>query len=80
MTEQLHRLIDAGAPQPVLNERMVGLMESQNREVSRLATLITGITGDYERRIRYLERTMAWALGGIGVISAALMFASKLLK
>lgn len=80
MTDQLHRLIDTGAPQPVINERMVGLMESQNREVSRLATLISSITGDYERRIRYLERTMAWALGGIGVISAALVFASKLLK
>lgn len=73
-------MIDTGAAQPVVNERIAGLMEGQNREVSRLATLIGNITTDYERRIRYLERTMAWALGGIGVISAVLMFASRLLK
>lgn len=80
MTEQLHKLIDTGAAQPVINERIAGLMEGTNREVSRLATLITNITSDYERRLRYLERTMAWALGGIGVISAILMVASRFLK
>ena len=80
MVDQLHRLIDSGAPQPVINERVTALMESQNREVSRLATLITTITADYERRLRYLERTVAWALGGIGMISGALMLASKLWK
>jgi hypothetical protein len=72
--------MDTGAPQPVVNERIASLMESQNREVSRLATLIATITTDYERRLRYLERTIAWALGGIGVISAVLMLASKLWK
>ena len=80
MTEQLHKLIDTGAAQPVINERIAGLMEGSNREVSRLATLINNITSDYERRLRYLERTMAWALGGIGVISAVLMVASRFLK
>lgn len=80
MTEQLHRLIDTGVAQPVINERIAGLMENQNKEVAKLATLIGSITTDFERRLRYLERTVAWALGGIGVISAVLMLASKVWK
>lgn len=73
MTEQLHRLIDTGAPQNVINERMVGLMEQNKQSIERIGT-------DHEKRLRYLERTVAWALGGIGVISAVLMLASKLFK
>ena len=59
MTEQLHKLIDSGAPQPVINERMAGLIE-------RLATVGT----DHEKRMRYVERTIAWALGIAGGIGA----------
>lgn len=73
MTEQLHKLIDTGAPQPVINERIAGLMESAKRDLERIGS-------DHEKRLRYLERTVAWALGGIGVISAVLMLASKIWK
>jgi hypothetical protein len=73
MTEQLHRLIDGGAQQPVINERVAGLIENSRREIDRIGT-------DHEKRIRYLERTVAWALGGIGVISALMMIASKVWK
>lgn len=73
MTEQLHRLIDSGAPQPVINERIAGLMEGTRRDLERIGM-------DHEKRLRYLERTVAWALGGIGVISAVFMLATKILK
>jgi len=35
---------------------------------------------DHEKRIRYLERTMAWALGGIGAISTVVVILSKYVK
>jgi hypothetical protein len=73
MTEQLHRLIDSGAAQPVINERVAGLLEDHKKDLERIGT-------DHEKRIRYLERTVAWALGGIGAISATLMVLSKVLK
>lgn len=73
MTEQLHRLIDNGAAQPVVNERIAGLLEDHRKDLERIGT-------DHERRLRYLERTVAWALGGIGAISATFMLLSKLLK
>lgn len=73
-------MIDNGADQAVINERVAGLMEGQNKDVTKLATLVTTITTDFERRLRYLERTVAWGLGGIGVISAVLMLASKVWK
>ena len=61
MTEQLHRLIDSGANQPVINERMAGLLEGSKKELERVGT-------DHEKRIRYLERTVNYALGGIGLV------------
>jgi hypothetical protein len=67
MTEQLHKLIDNGAPQPVVNERMAGLIEGLK---------VSG--GDHEKRIRYLERIIGWALGAVGMISTGIMLWSKL--
>ena len=69
MTEQLHRLIDNGAAQPVINERIAALLEVQ-KVIGR----------DHEKRIRYLERTVAWALGGIGAISTVVVILSKFFK
>jgi len=69
MTEQLHRLIDSGAVQPVINERIAALLEVQKV-----------IDSDHEKRIRYLERTVAWALGGIGAISTVVVILSKFFK
>jgi hypothetical protein len=66
VVEQLHRLIDTGAKQEVINERIVGLMEQQKQSLERIGT-------DHEKRLRYLERTVAWALGGVGAISAIVM-------
>ena len=80
MTEQLHRLIDGGAPQPVVNERIAGLIERDKHDIDVIAENLERIGTDHERRIRYLERTIAWALGGIGVISALIMLVSKLWK
>ena len=73
MVEQLHRLIDTGAGQPVVNERVAALLEGHKKDLERIGT-------DHEKRLRYLERTVAWALGGIGAISAAVMIATKLIK
>jgi hypothetical protein len=69
MTEQLHRLIDGGAGQEVINERVAGLIE-----VTKAAAL------DHEKRIRFLERTVSYALGSIGMISAILYLISVLKK
>jgi hypothetical protein len=69
MTEQLHRLIDGGAHQSVINERVAGLLE--NERTARM---------DHEKRIRFLERTVSYALGSIGAISAILYLISVLNK
>jgi len=69
MTEQLHRLIDSKVEQPVINERIAGLLEVQKV-----------IGTDHEKRLRYLERTIAWALGGIGAISTGALLLEKFLK
>jgi hypothetical protein len=69
MTEQLHRLIDGGAPQPVINERISGLMEVQKDKVN-----------DHEKRIRFLERTVSYALGAAGLIGTILYAVSVFKK
>lgn len=69
MTRQLHHLIDSNAPQPVINERIAGLIEAQNRDIERIGT-------DHEKRIRFLERTVNYALGLVGAISAILYLIS----
>lgn len=73
MTEQLHKLIDNGAPQPVINERVAGLLENDKRELERIGT-------DHEKRIRFIERTISYALGVLGAISAILYLISVLRK
>lgn len=69
MTEQLQRLIDGGASQPVVNERVAGLLEAM-----KLAMI------DHEKRIRFIERTVSYALGMVGAISAILYLISVLKK
>jgi hypothetical protein len=69
MTEQLHRLIDSGAHQPVINERVAGLLEG-----SKVGLM------DHERRIRFLERTINYALGVAGAISIILYLISVFKK
>lgn len=73
MVEQLHRLIDTGAAQPVINERIASLLESTRKDIEKIGA-------DHEKRLRYLERTIAWALGGIGAISAMIMLAKEFVK
>lgn len=69
MTDQLHRLLDTGAQQSVINERIASLIE-----VNKAATL------DHEKRIRFLERTVSYTLGAIGTISAILYLISVMKK
>lgn len=80
MTQELHRLIDNGAPQSVINERIAGLIESNNRELVRVETLIEKITGDHERRLRWLERTTNYTLGAVAIIYIAWQLISKVIK
>ena len=80
VTQELHRLIDNGAPQPVINERVAGLIESTNRNLERVETLVEKITSDHEKRLRYLERTIAWALGAAAILYIAWQLAVKVIK
>lgn len=73
MVDQLHRLIDAGAAQPVINERMTALMESTMRDLERIGT-------DHEKRLRFLERTIGYALGAVGMVSAILYLINVIKK
>lgn len=73
MTEQLHRLIDSQADQNVINERVAGLIEAGNKELQRIGS-------DHEKRIRFLERTVNYALGLVGAISAILYLISVFKK
>ena len=67
MTDRMHNLIDGGADQPVINERVAGLMDG----LARIGT-------DHEKRIRFLEKTVNYALGAIGLLSAILYLISIL--
>jgi len=80
MVEQLHRMIDAGSAQVAINERIAGLLEGEKKDLTALATLVSSITSDHERRIRYLERSVAWALGGVGTISAMILIIKQFVK
>jgi low affinity Fe/Cu permease len=73
MTDQLHRLIDGGAIQQVINERVAALLESQRNELLRIG-------GDHEKRIRFIERTINYALGAMGLISTLLYLISVFKK
>lgn len=72
MNERLHRLIDSRAPQPVINER-----------VATIVTELVHVGTDHEKRIRFLERTVNYSLGAIGmlaVIFEGLRLAHELFK
>jgi len=68
VTKELHRLIDNGAEQSVINERIAGLIERSDSNLARVEALVEKITSDHERRLRYLERSVAWALGASAII------------
>lgn len=80
MTQELHRLIDNGAPQPVINERIAGLIERGDRNLDRVEAVVEKITSDHERRLRFLERTTNYTLGGIAIIYIAWQLVLKLIK
>jgi len=75
VTQQLHNLIDGGAPQPVINERVAGLLEAASRAVESA----NRITSDHERRIRFLERAIYIGAGGLAIVTATLEIV-KILK
>lgn len=68
MTEELHRLMDKGAPQTVINERVAGLLERRKSEHDKLETLVNTIVSDHEKRLRYLERSVTYAMGGAAIL------------
>ncbi len=80
MTKELHRLIDNGADQSVINERIAGLLERGDSNLARVEALVEKITSDHERRLRYIERTLSWALGASAILYIAWQFISKALK
>lgn len=73
MTKRLHELIDSGAEQPVINERVAGLIDGIVKDLDRIGT-------DHEKRLRFIERTVSYALGSVGAISAVLYLISVLKK
>jgi len=66
-------MIDNGSSQAAINERVAGLLEVDRKDLERIGS-------DHEKRLRYLERTVAWALGGIGAISAVIMMVKAFVK
>lgn len=73
MTQELHRLIDGGAEQSVINERIAGLLERQRSDIDRIGS-------DHEKRIRFLERVISYALGATGLIGTLITLWSQLHK
>lgn len=65
MTKRLHSLIDSGATQPVINERIATLLEEQQSALTRIGS-------DHEKRIRAIEKYVSYTLGAIGAIAAIL--------
>ncbi len=57
-----------------------GDVQRGNSNLERVEALVEKITGDHERRLRYLERTMSWALGATGILYIVWQFISKALK
>lgn len=79
VTERLHNLIDAGADQRAINERVAGIMDGQARDVIALSKAVETITDDHEKRLRYLERTVAWSLGVVGSIAAIVLIVTQVI-
>jgi hypothetical protein len=72
--------MDTGAAQPIINERIAGLFESERRDLSKLETLVGTITSDHERRVRALELKLTYGLGGFAAISATVGLTLTLIK
>lgn len=80
MTEQLHRLIDSGVAQPIINERIAGLFESDRRDLSELKSLFTAISSDHDKRIRALEIKLTYGLGGCAAVASVVALTLTLIK
>ena len=72
VTKRLHELIDSGGTQGQINERIAGLIDGVVKDLERVGS-------DHEKRIRFIERTVNYALGAIGCISA-MLYLIKILK
>jgi len=73
-------LIDAGAGQPVINERIAALLEAERGNFAALTDMVKTITSDHERRIRFIERSVYWVIGFGGCVSTILYLISILKK
>lgn len=74
MTDQLHKLLDGGADQRVINERVAGLIESDRKDME---TILRGVA-DHEKRIRFIERVVNYGFGIGGAITLAVTLLEKL--
>jgi hypothetical protein len=72
VTKRLHELIDSGGNQNQINERVAGIMDGIMKDIERIGS-------DHEKRLRFMERTINYALGTIGGISA-ILYLIKVLK
>ena len=72
VTKRLHELIDSGGTQGQINERVAGLMDCIITDIERIGS-------DHEKRLRFIERTVNYALGIVGGISA-ILYLVKVLK
>lgn len=80
VTQVLHNLIDRGADQPVINERIAALLEAERGNLAALTDLVKTITSDHERRIRVIERSVYWVIGFVGCVSTILYLISVFKK
>lgn len=86
MTEQLHRLIDSGAAQPVINERIVAVVEADRVSIKSLAESLDRIAEMVEKqgdnfgsRIGFLEKWGWMVFGAVGLLSFASEIVIKVL-
>jgi len=49
------------------------LLEGARKDLEKIGS-------DHEKRLRYLERTISWALGGIGAIASMIMILKQIVK
>jgi len=71
MPEQLHRLIDSKAEQPVINERVAGMFERVEGQILALTEIdrAQNMRADgHETRIAAIERRIAYILGAVALI------------
>ena len=80
MTERLHHLIDSGADQPVINERIASLMEADRSVMADLKADLSRIGTDHEKRLRFMEKTVNYTLGAVGLLSFLLVGIPEMIK